>query len=309
MSAAWDVLTNETTYTSAVSGAALLVFAASGEWVAERAGTLNISVEAMLLGGAFAAAVGYDASGGSLPVGLLAGALAGMVIAALHANLSHRLTADQFVVGLTLNILALGMTGFLASELRPTTALAADTEIPGLVDLPLLGPALFGQPWPMYLVYAVVPLVWFLVYRTRWGLEVRAVGEDPQAADVSGVKVNTRRRQAIYLAGLTSGLGGGYLVLAVVGRFEDSIIGGRGFIAIVAVIFGGWTLRGTVAGCLLFGAVVSFRLSLPHQGFQDVSPELLSALPYIVTIVAMALFATRVRPPAALTRPFLRGLK
>jgi simple sugar transport system permease protein len=158
-------------------------------------------------------------------------------------------------------------------------------------------------------VYGVVPLVWWLVYRTRWGLEVRSVGEDPQAADVSGIKVNTRRRQTIYLTGLTSGLGGAYLVLGVIGRFEDSIVGGRGFIAIVAVIFGGWTLRGTVAGCALFGAVVSFRLSLPLQGFQDVNPELLSALPYIVTILAMAVFATRVRPPAALTRPFVRGLK
>jgi len=309
MSAAWDVLSNEITWSSAMSVAALLIFAASGEWVAERAGTLNISVEAMLLAGAFAAAVGYDKTSGNLVVGLLAGAAAGLLVAAVQANMSHRLTADQFVVGLTLNILALGMTGFLASELRPQTAAADASEVPGLVDLPLLGQALFGQPWPMYLVYAVVPVCWWLVYRTRWGLEVRAVGEDPQAADVSGIKVNARRRQSIYLTGLTSGLGGAYLVLAVVGRFEDSIVGGRGFIAIVAVIFGGWTLRGTVAGCLLFGAVVSFRLSLPQQGFQDVSPELLSAMPYIVTIVAMALFATRVRPPAALTRPFLRGLK
>jgi general nucleoside transport system permease protein len=307
MSGVWDVLTNEITWSSAMRVAVLLLFAAAGEWIAERAGTLNISVEGMLLGGAFAAALAFDATS-STAVGMAAGAGAGLLVAIVHANMSHRLTADQFVVGLTLNILVLGVTGFLAAELQPASQSVGDFAIAGLVDLPLVGPALFGQPWPFYIVYALVPLAWWLVYRTRWGLEVRAVGEDPQAADVSGIKVNLRRRQTIYLAGLTSGLGGAYFLLAVVGRFEDSIIGGRGFIAIVAVIFGGWTLRGTVAGCVLFGAVLSFRLSLPQQDY-ELNNELLSALPYIVTIAAMALFATRVRPPAALTRPFLRGLK
>ena len=308
MSAVWDVLSDSITWESAMRVAVLLLFAASGEWVAERAGTLNISVEGMLLAGAFAAAVGYDATE-SAAVAMAAGMTAGLVIAAMQANMSHRLTADQFVVGLTLNILVLGLAGFLDSELSPVTRPASDLEVPGLVELPLLGRALFGQPWPLYLVYAVVPLVWWLVYRTRWGLEVRAVGEDPNAADVSGIPVNRRRRQTIYVAGLTSGLGGAVFVFGVVAQFEDSIIGGRGFIAIAAVIFGGWTLRGTVAGCLLFGTVVSFRLSLPLQGFNSVSTELLQALPYLVTIVGMAVFAHRVRPPAALTRPFLRGLR
>ena len=307
MNAIWDVLSNEITWSSAMRVAVLLLFAAAGEWVAERAGTLNISVEGMLLGGAFAAALAYHHTS-SAAVAMAAGAGAGLLVAIIHANMSHRLTADQFVVGLTLNILALGLTGFFAAELAPTSEKLANVDIPLLVDLPLLGPALFGQPWPFYIVYALVPLAWWLVFRTRWGLEVRAVGEDPQAADVSGIKVNLRRRQTIYLAGLTSGLGGAYFLLSVTGRFEDSIIGGRGFIAIVAVIFGGWTLRGTVAGCVLFGAVLSFRLSLPQQNY-ELNNELLSALPYIVTIAAMALFATRVRPPSALTRPFLRGLK
>lgn len=308
MDAIWDVVSTELTYESAVRFAVLLLFAAVGEWVAERSGTLNISVEGMLLGGALAGAIAYDATG-SFPVGLAAGAAAGLVIAGAQANLSHRLPADQFVVGLTLNILVLGLAGFLESELAPVTTRAAATEVPGLVDLPLVGPALFGQPWPLYLVYPLVPLAWWLVYRTRWGLEVRSVGEDPNAADVSGIPVNRRRRQTIYVAGLTSGLGGAVFVFGVVAQFEDSIIGGRGFIAIAAVIFGGWTLRGTVAGCLLFGTVVSFRLSLPLQGFNSVDTELLQALPYLVTIVGMAVFAHRVRPPAALTRPFLRGLR
>lgn len=308
MNAIWDVLSSDVTYSSAVRFAALLLFAASGEWVAERAGTLNISVEGMLLSGAFASAVTVDHFG-SMWLALAVGALTGLVLAGLQANLSHRLPADQFVVGLTINILVLGLVGFLDSELDPAASRASAVKIPLVSEIPLIGDGLFNQAWPLYLVYPLVPLMWWLVYRTRWGLEVRAVGEDPNSADVSGIPVNHRRRQSIYLAGLTSGLGGAYLVLGVVGNFEDSIVGGRGFIAIAAVIFGGWSLKGTVAGCLLFGTVVSFRLSLPQQGYDSIPTEVLQSLPYLVTIGGMALFAHRIRPPAALTKPFLRGLK
>ena len=308
MDAIFDVLGSEVTHESAARFAVLLLFAACGEWVAERAGTLNISVEGMLLSGAFASAVVLDGTG-SVPLALVGGAGAGLVLAAVQANLSHRLPADQFVVGLTINILVLGLVGFLDNEFEPAASKASTLEIPLLSDIPLFGPALFGQAWPFYLIYPLIPFVWWLVYRTRWGLEVRSVGEDPNSADVSGIQVNKRRRESIYVAGLTSGLGGAYLVLGIVGSFEDSIVGGRGFIAIAAVIFGGWTLKGSVAGCLLFGAVVSFRLSLPEAGIDSVNTEFLQALPYLVTIAGMALFAHRVRPPAALTRPFLRGLK
>lgn len=307
LSALADVLTAETAYSSAVRFAAVLAFAAIGEWIAERAGTLNISVEGMMLSGAFAAAMGYDATS-NVAVGLVLGMVFGVVVALVQAEMSHRLTADPFVVGLTLNILVLGVVGYLASVWQPETRTADVIEIPLLVDIPLVGPAFFGQTWPLYLLYPLVPFAFWLVYRTRWGLEVRAVGEDPQSADVSGIHVNRRRRQAILLCGAFSGLGGAYLLLGQVGRFEDSIVSGRGFIAIVAVIFGGWTLRGTILGCLLFGTVLSFRLSLPALGY-ELNTELLSSLPFLVTILAMALFAHRVRQPAALARPFIRGLK
>ena len=162
--------------------------------------------------------------------------------------------ADQFVVGLVLNVLVLGLVGFLTSSIEPQSTSSRRFEIPLLSRIPLLGPALFDQPWVLYLVYPIVPIVWWLLYRTRWGLEVRAIGEDPNAADVSGLDVNKLRRQTIYLTGLLAGIGGGYFLFARSGRFEDSLIGGRGFIAIAAVIFGGWTLKGTVAGCVLFGS-------------------------------------------------------
>ncbi len=303
-----DVFGADVTYESAVRFAVFLLFIACGEWVAERAGTINISVEAMALGGAFAAAIGQDATG-SIWIGLAAAMLAGLLIAGVQANMSHRLPADQFVVGLTLNILVLGLVSFLASELEPDNNAAQPLEVPLLSDVPLIGSALFGQPWTLYLVYPLVPLVFWLVYRTRWGLEVRSIGEDPNAADVSGLPVNRRRRQAVYVAGLTSGLGGGYLLLGQVGTFEDSMTGYRGFIAIAAVIFGGWTLKGTVGGCVLFGMAISFKQNLPQQGYDAIPEEMLNAFPYLLALGAMALFAARVRQPSALARPFIRGLK
>ncbi|MDB0005868.1 ABC transporter permease [Ilumatobacteraceae bacterium] len=303
-----DILSSQSTYINGALFGGLLLFAASGEWIAERAGTINISVEGMLLAGAFTSAIGYDLTG-SAAAGLVAGALGGMSIALVQAEMSHRLAADQFVVGLTLNILTVGLVGFLDRQIDTTTQKAATWEVPLLSDLPLVGKALFGQPWPFLLLYAVVPISWWLVFRTRWGLEVRASGEDPQAADVSGIHVNRRRRQSILYAGLTSGVGGAFLIFVQIGRFETGIVSGRGFIAIAAVIFGGWTLRGTVAGCVLFAGALSFRLSLQVLGYDQINSEFLQALPFLITIGAMALFATRVRPPSALARPFVRGLK
>ena len=307
LSAVADVLTSEAAYINAFTFAVFLAFGATGEWVAERSGTLNISIEAMFLAGAFAAAMGIDRTGSEL-MAVLWAVIAGVVVAAVQANMSHRLVANQFVVGLTLNILVLGLTSFLASELDPVTRKVGSQRIPLLADIPLIGTALFDRTWLFYLIYAVVPACWWIVFRTRWGLELRATGENPQSADVSGIDVNKRRRQGIYVTGITAGMGGAYLVLGAVGQFEDSIVGGRGFIALIAVIFGGWTLRGTLAGCVLFGAVLSFRLSLPALGY-EVNGDLLSSLPFVVTIVAMSVFASRVRPPNSLAQPFIRGLK
>jgi general nucleoside transport system permease protein len=308
VTAIFDVLTSEAAYINAFTFAVFLAFGASGEWVAEKSGTLNISIEAMFLAAAFAAAVGYDRSGGNQVVALLVGVSASLMVALVQAQMSHRLVANQFVVGLTLNILVLGLASFLASELTFTSSKSSTIAIPLLSDLPLVGTALFDRAWLFYLIYLVVPVCWWIVFRTRWGLELRSAGENPQSADVSGIDVNLRRRQGIYVAGITSGIGGTYLVLAAVGQFEDSIVGGRGFIALIAVIFGGWTLRGTIAGCVLFGAVLSFRLSLPALGY-ELNGDLLASLPFVVTIVVMAVFASRVRSPNALAQPFIRGLK
>ena len=302
-----DVFGAEALYVSAFQLSVVFLFAATGEWVAERAGALNISVEGMLLAGAFGAALGsYWAPWGGV-AGVLVGCVAGFVVAFAQANLSHRLTANQFVVGLALNVLVLGLTAYLDTVIDLPRTRAPVWRIPVLAELPLVGEALFARPWPAYLVYVLVPALWWLVYRTRWGLDARAVGERPEAADVSGIDVNARRRHAVYLCGLTSGFGGAFLVLGQVNQFQPNVVNGRGFIAIAAVIFGGWTLRGTVLGCILFGFVEALTIAIPVQGY-EIDPFVLDAAPYVVALAVMLLFATRVRQPRALAQPFIRGL-
>ena len=302
-----DIFGNPTMYGSAVRLGAFLAFAALGELVAEKAGAINISVEGSLLAGAFGGAIAADVAG-SAWVGLAAGAVAGVLVALIQANMSHRLPADQFVVGITINVLVLGVVGYLHAIVDPVPDRAEVAEIPILSDIPLLGVALFGQTWPTYLLYPLIPLTWWLLYRTRWGLEVRSVGENPQAADVSGIDVNRRRRQAIYYGGVLAGLGGAFLVLGQVGSFDPGAVGGRGFIAIAAVYFGGWTLRGTLLGTLLFGCADAFRLALPVLGYQ-INAQILAALPYLLTLLVMYFITKRFRQPGALAQPFLRGLR
>ncbi|WP_051062543.1 ABC transporter permease [Ilumatobacter nonamiensis] len=300
------LVSSEALYISAFQFSVLFAFAGCGEWVAERAGTLNISIEGMLIGGAFGAVVGHQMTSSAI-AGLLVGAFFGFLIGWFQANLSHRLTANQFVVGLALNVLVLGLTAFLDSSIGFDPARAEVIEVPVLVDIPLVGTALFGRPWPAYLIYPLVPLLWWAVFRTRWGLEVRSVGENPQAADVSGIHVNARRRQAIYITGVSAGIGGAFLVLGQVGSFQAGMVNGRGFIALAAVIFGGWTLRGTVIGCVLFGFVEAATISIPANGY-SIDPFILEAAPYVVALTVVLAFATRVRQPRALAQPFIRGL-
>ena len=305
-SALGSIFSAEALYVSAFQLSVVFLFAASGEWVAERAGTLNISVEGMLLAGAFGSALGIHWVSSSA-FGLLIGCAAGLVVALLHANLSHRLTANQFVVGLALNVLVLGLTAYLDTVIDLGRAKAGTLTVPLVSDIPLVGEALFARPWPGYLVYVLVPALWFVVFRTRWGLEIRAVGQSPQSADVSGIDVNARRRQAILVCGLTAGFGGAFLVLGQVNQFQPNNVNGRGFIAIAAVIFGGWTLRGTVIGCVVFGFVEALTIAVPVQRY-SIDPFVLEAAPYVIALGVMLLFATRVRQPRALAQPFVRGL-
>jgi simple sugar transport system permease protein len=295
-----------TILSSAMRLTAPLAFAGAGEQVAERSGTLHISIEAMMLAGAFFGLLGTSIFG-NVAMGFVVGAVAGLIVAVIHANFSHRLNANTFVVGLTLNVLLLGLTSFLEETIDMTPHQAGVIRIPVLRSIPVIGEPLFVNRWPMYLLVIVLPLSYWLVQRTRWGLEVRASGEDPQAADVTGIDVNKRRRQSLYYCGLLSGLGGAYLAIAEVGTFNQNMTAGRGFLVNAAVIFGGWTLKGTVGGCFLFGAADAMRLALPALGY-TITPQLLIMAPYLLAILAMLFFASRNRKPAALAVPFERGI-
>lgn len=295
----------ETMLSSGVRLSVPLLFAALGEYIAERAGTLNISVEAMMLGGAYAGAVGSSVCGNA-GLGLLWGVAVGMGIGAIHGNFSHRLQANTFVVGLTLNVLALGVTNYLVLKIDMTPKQVGILTIPGVSKIPVIGAPFFSEHWPAFLLVGLVPGVWYVMQHTRWGLEMRSVGENPKAADVTGIHVNRRRRQGLLVCGALAGLGGAYLSVGEVGTFNSNMTAGRGFIVIAAVIFGGWTLRGVVAGCFLFGIVDGGRLALPAMDVH-LNSQLLIALPYLLALIVMCFFAKRVRPPGALAQPFERG--
>lgn len=280
----------------------LLLFIALGELLAERAGTLNISVEGMALGGAFTASfVTWET--GSPVLGLVAGIVVGLALASVQALLSHRITINQFVVGLAINLLVLGVTSYLQSELDIGRGQVHVVAIPLLSDIPVVGGALFEQRWIFYLIYPLVPLTWWLLMRTRWGLELRAVGEDPEAASITGISVQRRRRQAIYVCGMYAGLGGAFLSVGLIGGFTPNMTAGRGFIAIAAVILGSWAVGRTVVAVLIFGGADALRLALPAIGV-EMAPQLLIAAPYLVALMTMLIFAQGRRQPTALGRGY-----
>jgi len=291
----------ETILTASVPLTVPLLFAGLGEYVAQRAGTFNLSVEGMMLGSAFAAAYGATESGSPV-VGLLCGIGAALLIAFVHGNLSHRLQLNTYVVGLSLNVLVLGVTNYLLS----TTALdipgGSAWRIPLLSDLPIVGKAFFVQPWVVYLLVPLLLLIWW-VRRRRMGLELRAAGDDPVAGDLTGIDVNARRRQALLFCGFCAGIGGAYLSVFQAGSFTSGMTAGRGYIVIAAVIFGGWMLRGVIGACAVFGVAQGLQLALPAIGY-TASPQLLAATPYLLALASLAVLGARSKRPLALGQPF-----
>jgi len=289
---------------SAARLAVPLAFVGLGELIAEKSGALNISVEGAMLAGAFGAVVGSDVTGSAVG-GLIAGVGCGLLVALVQAFLSHALTVNQFVVGLSLNVFVLGLTSFLHASIVTEAHQFGVFRIPVLADIPLMGEALFAQRVPFYAVYLLIPATWWLLNRTRWGLEVQAVGENPEASAVSGLDVGRLRRQATILGGACAGFGGAYLSIGAIGAFSQNMAAGRGYVAIAAVIFGGWTVRGTVLGCALFGLMDALRLALPAIGI-ELNPQLLIASPYLMALLAMLLFNRSLRQPRALGLDFAR---
>lgn len=282
-----------------------LALAALGECVTQRAGVINIGLEGIILSGAFGALVG--ATVGSAGTGLLAAAAAGMALASVFALFVLRMRTDQIITGIALNLLALGLTGALYRALYGTTGAAltiptiGPVEIPLLAAIPLLGGALFAQPLITYAVYLLIPAIWWWLYRTHAGLALRAVGEQTEAASVAGIMPERLRWIAILFGGAMGGLGGATLVLAQAGTFAEGMSAGRGFIAIAIVVLGRWHPGGVALAALLFGAASALQfvfqamdLALPYHLFL--------ALPYVLTLLALAGVAGRVTAPAMLGR-------
>jgi len=280
-----------------------LVLAALGGMFSERSGVINIALEGKMLAGAFtAAAVTYAADakfgmGNASPwVGLLAAIAAGLFIAAIYAVTCIRFKADQVVSGAAINILMFGIPGFLSGAFFLSSG-----STPQLPKEHLI-------PWtPIVIAFVLVPISWYVLYRTPFGLRLRAVGEKPEAADAAGVSVKRMRYSGVLIAGALAGIGGAYLSIGQSSLFTRNMTSGRGFIALAALIFGKWKPVQTMLACLLFGftEAVSYQMqAVKLPSGDDIPVQFIQMVPYVVTIVVLAGFIGSSRPPHALGIPY-----
>jgi ABC-type uncharacterized transport system permease subunit len=290
-----------------------LILGALAGCICERAGVINIAIEGQFLMGAFFASVAASLAY-SAYMGLVGAVAAGVAMAALLALFALRYLVNQVVLGVVLIALASGLTAFLLSQIPSDPAIKQylnepprleEIPIPVLSDLPIIGQALFNQTLLVYLMYLSVAAVTFVLFQTRWGLRVRSVGEHPKAADTVGIKVNRIRWQAVLFGGVFAGLGGAYYTVGSTGSFDRDLSSGNGFIALAAVIMGRWHPVGATFAALFFGFMWNLQSQL---SFVDKIPgQLLGATPYLATIIAVAGFVGRVRPPAADGEPYVKS--
>jgi general nucleoside transport system permease protein len=280
-----------------------LTYAAIGGMFSERSGVINIGLEGMMLSGAFFAALGADKFG-SWEMGLLCGAISGAAFALVHAFMAIHLRADQIVSGTAINFLALGVTGYFFIQVYGENGTPGDLPRVPDVHIGFLG-KVFGQLnlmiWLSFLLLIVAHIA---LFKTPLGLRIRSVGEHPRAADTVGISVYATRYGAVILSGVLAALGGAYLSIGYVGSFNENMTAGRGFIALAAVIFGNWRPFGAFGAALLFGGstALSFRLAQPWGN----AAVLFQALPYVLTLVAVAGVIGRSVPPAAVGRPYVK---
>jgi simple sugar transport system permease protein len=286
-----------------------LAFAAIGGVLNERAGVVNIGLEGMMLAGAFFG-IWATVWSGSWIVGLLMAMVFGGAFALVHAFFSIHLRADQIVIGFAINLLALGLTGYLFRSIYGTQGTPSDIDrIPDvhldfIKDIPFIGDV-FGQLNLMiWLMFAVLVVSWVVLFKTPIGLRLRSVGEHPRAAETVGISVYGIRYGAVIVSGMLAALGGAYLSIGFTGSFNENMTSGRGFIALAAVILGKWSPVGAFGACLLFG--FGFALSIPLQREADVSANLVSTLPYVLTLIALVGVIGRSIPPAAVGRPYTK---
>ncbi len=273
----------------------------------ERAGVVNIAIEGMMLTGAMVSALVGSLT--NLWVGLIAGVLAGGLLALVHGVLSIRYKTDQIVSGTVINIFATGITSFLSAKFLQkyqdlnNPGIFPNWEVPVLSKIPFIGPILFDHNLFMYALFAFLFLIHFGLFYTRWGLRVRSVGEHPQAADTLGINVFRTRYISVILGGMMAGFGGAYFTLGSVGRFDEVMTAGRGFIGLAAMIFGNWKPFGAFGAGLLFGFADMLATKLAILGIKIPSEFLLMA-PYIATMIVLAGVVGRGQVPAADGKPY-----
>lgn len=289
-----------------------LIFGAMAGVIGERSGVVNIAIEGQMLGGAFTSAMVATLTGNPW-LGLIAAMAAGVLVAALLAVFAIRYWVDQVIVGVVLNVLVIGLTNFLFSEVLADNAATLNApprfdriDIPLLGDIPVVGPMFFRQTIIVYIMYVTVAAVAFALYKTRWGLRTRAIGEHPQAADTVGIRVNRMRFINVLIAGSIAGLGGAFFTLGAVGAFNREMTAGAGYIALAAVIFGQWDPIKAMLAALLFGFASNIQNTLGVMG-SPVPSEFMLMLPYLVTIFAVAGLVGRSRPPAADGIPYKKS--
>lgn len=284
-----------------------LGYAAVGGVFSERAGVFNIALEGMMLAGAFAAVMGsYWAD--DPWAGLALAATAGAALAAVHAVAAVSFGANQIVVGLAINLMALGATTYLnrvlirAQDILRVPAFEP-VALPGLGQFPVVGPVLFRQPLPVYLLAGLIVVAAYVLFRTPVGLAVRAVGEYPRAVDTAGLSVAGIRYACVIVSGAMAGLGGAFLSVAHVNMFTENMSAGRGFIALTAVIFGKWHPIGAMAACLLFGAADAFQLRVQAYGL-GIPYQIPVMMPYLLALLVMSGLVGRSPAPAAAGIPY-----
>ncbi len=307
-----DVVVWSALFASALRYATPLTFAAIGGMFSERSGVVNIGLEGMMLMGAFFGIWGAGRTD-SWILGILIAMVAGMALALVHAFFAIHLKADQIVTGTAVNFLALGITGYLFVDIygengAPTNIPEIpDVNIGGLQDMYFIGPIFGSLNLMIWLSFVVLVVSYIVMFRTPLGLRIRAVGEHPRAADTVGISVYAIRYAGVITSGALSALGGAYLSLGFVHTFDQNITGGRGFIALAALIFGNWRPLGAFAAALLFGFSSALADRLPDY-FSSGSqvPLLFNALPYVLTLIAVAGVIGRSIPPAAIGRPYTK---
>jgi general nucleoside transport system permease protein len=304
-------------FAGAVRLAVPILLAALGEIVTERAGVLNLGLEGIMLAGALAGFMATSwaehelpAAAGAAPwLGLGAGVLAGLAMGLVMAMLSVSLRSDQVVAGIMLAALGYGATAYIYREafgsLTARIVPMGPAPVPGLAELPVIGPVLFAHDPATYLSLAILAGVWFLLFRTTWGLAIRAVGERPAAADAAGIDVARTRYAAVLVGGVLTGLGGAVLTVAQLGIFKEGVTAGRGWIAVALVIFARWRPGLALAGALLFGCATALQFRLQALDLPWLPYEVLLMLPYVLTLLVL-LHARPESAPAALGTPYVK---